>query len=243
MRAAFDAAATTYDRSARLQREVALRLETLAAERLARPPARIVELGCGTGFLTEALHARWPAAELFAQDLAPAMIAHAREKLGAAKRISWSVGDAEHFTPDAPPDLLASSLTFQWFDDPCAALVHHALQSRSLAVALLVEGTFAEWIAGYRALGIEPRTLPFPKHEAIEAALQRASLERFEIIVERRVEGFPTPAAFVRSLRAIGAHAPESQHAPLSLQRLTRAFPEGVSVTYAIAYVLTDSAL
>jgi malonyl-CoA O-methyltransferase len=44
---------------------------------------RVLEIGCGTGFLSEALLARLPAASLTATDIAPAMLERARQRLGA----------------------------------------------------------------------------------------------------------------------------------------------------------------
>lgn len=125
VRRSFSAAASTYDANAFLQREVADRLfERL--EYIKLQPARVLDLGCGTGTVTRKLAARFPAATIVACDLALPMLALTRE----ATRRSWSdrllnrgievvlsCGDAERL-PFAPGtfDAVISSLTIQWCD-------------------------------------------------------------------------------------------------------------------------------
>lgn len=69
----FNRAASTYDAAAVLQREVSSRmLENLDYMKLA--PARVLDLGCGTGAALEGLRTRYPDAHLIALDLADAMV-------------------------------------------------------------------------------------------------------------------------------------------------------------------------
>ena len=80
VRRAFDHAAASYDAHAVLQREVCDRL----LERLdfmTLQPARVLDLGCGTGYGLERLRARYAEAELCALDLVPAMLRAARTRL------------------------------------------------------------------------------------------------------------------------------------------------------------------
>ena len=78
VRRSFSAAASTYDANAFLQREVADRLfERL--EYIKLQPARVLDLGCGTGTVTRELAARFPAATIVACDLALPILALTRE--------------------------------------------------------------------------------------------------------------------------------------------------------------------
>lgn len=55
----------------------------------------VLEVACGTGILTEQLHARLPAkVRLIGTDLNQPMIDHARSKMGAVERIEWRSADA-----------------------------------------------------------------------------------------------------------------------------------------------------
>ena len=120
VRRAFERAAPRYDESAVLQREVVARLiEHLDPIRL--DPARIVDLGCGTGAAFEALGRRFPRAGLFGLDIAPAMLARATRRApwwkralgGGAARLLCA--DAERLPlAAASVQLLFSSLALQW---------------------------------------------------------------------------------------------------------------------------------
>lgn len=78
----FDAA-EKYDQAATVQRvaarELFQRIHTCMA---GKKPMRILEIGCGTGLLTEHLRACWPDADILATDFAPNMLARAKSRLG-----------------------------------------------------------------------------------------------------------------------------------------------------------------
>jgi len=59
----------------------------------ATEPARVVDLGCGTGELTALLAARWPGAVVEGVDSSPAMLARARP----GDRLRFTVGDVERW--------------------------------------------------------------------------------------------------------------------------------------------------
>ena len=120
IRRSFDRAARGYDASAFLQREVGARLlEHLDPIRI--DPARIVDLGCGTGASFEPLARRYPGAQLFGLDIAPAMLLQAgrrapwwRRALGT-KPVPLVCGDAERLPfAAASTELLFSNLALQW---------------------------------------------------------------------------------------------------------------------------------
>ncbi|NKZ07322.1 trans-aconitate 2-methyltransferase [Actinomadura latina] len=76
-------------------------------------PARVADLGCGSGELTAALAARWPGAVIDALDSSPEMIAEAREH-EIPGRLSFRVGDVTAWKPDGPVDLIVSNAVLQW---------------------------------------------------------------------------------------------------------------------------------
>ena len=80
----FSRSASTYDCHAEEQRAGAATLAKCAAEcaeNLVEGP--VLEIGCGTGFLSASLAALFPGRRLELTDLAPAMVAHCRQKMAA----------------------------------------------------------------------------------------------------------------------------------------------------------------
>jgi trans-aconitate 2-methyltransferase len=75
-------------------------------------PARVADLGCGSGELTATLADRWPTARVEGVDSSTEMIAAAGEH--AAPGLSFSVGDLAHWRPDRPMDVIVSNAALQW---------------------------------------------------------------------------------------------------------------------------------
>ncbi|HEY3238368.1 MAG TPA: methyltransferase domain-containing protein [Acidimicrobiia bacterium] len=75
---------------------------------------RVLDAGCGTGRVTEALRARLPAGHVVALDASPSMLAEARARLGD-DRVEYVLADLGQPLPlDAPVDGVFSNATFHW---------------------------------------------------------------------------------------------------------------------------------
>ncbi len=99
------------------------------------PDARVLELACGTGILTERLRrALPPTAALTATDLNQAMLDFARAKL-PAPGITWKVADAQELPfPDASFDAVACQFGVMFVPDKarCFAEARRVLGPRGL---------------------------------------------------------------------------------------------------------------
>jgi malonyl-CoA O-methyltransferase len=126
IRAAFDRAAPRYEEAAVLQREVSSRLlERLQYIKIT--PQRVLDLGAGTGTGTRALLRQYPGAQIVALDYAPAMLRQLRSQAGLwdrlRKRTLTVCADAHQLPfPDRSFELVFSSLTLQWCEDPAQVL-------------------------------------------------------------------------------------------------------------------------
>lgn len=77
----------------------------------AEAPARVLDLGCGPGNLTEALTRRWSTAQVHGVDSSPAMVQRARALAG--DRLTFEVADLRDLVPAEPVDVLVSNATLQ----------------------------------------------------------------------------------------------------------------------------------
>ncbi|MGA2521017.1 MAG: class I SAM-dependent methyltransferase [Acidimicrobiales bacterium] len=125
---AFDERAPTYDGGflGRLHHDIADRTAELA---LSGPcaPARILDVGCGTGYLLQSLARRCPEAlELAGIDAAPSMIDTARAHAGDGPLV-FATGVVEHLPyDDATFDLVVSTTSFDHWSDQRAGLAECA---------------------------------------------------------------------------------------------------------------------
>jgi trans-aconitate 2-methyltransferase len=93
-----------------------------------QPDERILDLGCGTGHLTERLAAS--GAQVVGIDASPSMIAMARQNF---PKLRFQVADARSFHFDEPFDAIFSNAALHWIREAPAVV-------RSMAQALKSEG-------------------------------------------------------------------------------------------------------
>lgn len=96
-------------------------------KRIDHPPKTILEIGCGTGYLTKLLHDAYPQAKLTAVDIAPGMIEKAKQRLNDAP-ITWLCADIEEAELHETYDLIISNATFQWLMTPKQTIAKLAKQ-------------------------------------------------------------------------------------------------------------------
>jgi len=233
--------ASAYDRHAVVQRRVADRLAATIASLDLAPRPRILEIGCGTGFLSEALIDRLAGADWWITDIAPAMVERARARLGTSPNLRFAVMDGS--APDVPGrfDLICSSLAMQWFEDLPAAVerLRNLLAPGGLLVfSTLAGGSFAEWRKAH--CGTIPGTPDYPTAAELSAMGLRVLVDSFAVRHE-------DARAFLRALKAIGAGLPRPGHVPLALSRMRqvmRSFEaQGSRASYVVATCIARAPL
>lgn len=238
----FNAASTTYDEAATPQRHLALHLaNTIQTQSLPRNPV-VLEVGCGTGFLTEALAPALQPALWHATDIAPQMVWACLNRMKPyAVTLEGRCMDGE--APDLLPgtvDLVVSGMTAQWFSDHVGALhrLHDLLHPGGLlAMTLPGAGTFSEWRTLCERAGVQAALPPGPSRQDLEAQLPRAQISTLTIPVL-----CPDLVGFLDHLRHTGARTAPPGTDPMTtaqmrcLVQMTRGRP--LTMTYEILTVL-----
>lgn len=205
----FSERASTYDQFASVQKTMADEL----MHRIAVPPKTILEIGCGTGHLTEKLRRAFPAAHLTAVDIAEGMIAVAKARLG--DDIVWRCADIETMELTERYDLIISNATFQWFNEAertMARLFSSLHAGGQLLFSTFGARTFYELHTSFQAalnahhLTDNVRIGPsFPTLGEWLACCERATNAPVFGSETFIVERFPSVRDFFLSLRHIGA--------------------------------------
>ncbi|OPX20233.1 MAG: hypothetical protein BZ151_04975 [Desulfobacca sp. 4484_104] len=260
----FGRQAFRYDQYAQVQRYMAEQLVGYL-QVLERPPARILEIGCGTGYLTGLLRQTFPDAHLTALDLAPAALAQARRRLGHDPWIDWLVADGEQ-PLRGRFDLITSNSVFQWFNQPaesCRRYREHLHPGGGLIFATLGPATFQELALSLERAAqqlslngggaISPPPIPaqgFAGSAAWQQFLVQAGFVGVKVHRQLWMESYPGVLAFLKAIRGMGATRPCP--AALSRRLLTEmiaSYEAGyrvngtIPVTYELLWALARHAL
>lgn len=121
----------SYEEHATVQKLIVQRLLSLVREYVSGA-SRTLEIGCGTGFLSEKINSLWEGNQLFLNDLVDQMCSKAitRCQLPLSHGLA---GDIETIELSGKFDLMVSASTFQW-------LAHPGLTFAKLATHLETQG-------------------------------------------------------------------------------------------------------
>lgn len=250
--ASFGRAVRTYDDFALVQAHCAQQLVSFWAANIAEaggalPLGPRLEVGCGTGFLSQAL---WQQdaqktrpktsqhgsdrAPLLCTDLAPAMVAACQERLAqdplaqdplAPAGVQFGLLDGTQLRPELTPErysAIASNFVVQWFPDPLATLGHwlQCLRPRGwLAIAFPTCHSFRQWQQHCDALNLPypARTLPDPTPIISQLHAQAHRCLFYQDFLPLQA---PDAQSFLRHFHRIGAVPPGSALPKLSTAQL-----------------------
>jgi len=242
VQAAFSGA-DDYDSAASVQSEAASRLARKMVDRLPGAPARILEIGCGTGLLSRQLATAFPASHLTLTDISPAMLERCQTRLGPGATYSVMDGEVPNGI-EGPFGLIASSLAMQWFTDlpgSIGRLSRLLATGGRLIFATLGAQSFQEWRQAHADFGLPcglhdyPSLEDFPLPPGVTARIES------ETITER----YPSAQAFAHALKTLGAGTPRPGYRPLqtsAFRQLLRKLDGHFTVSHQILYVDIEQA-
>jgi trans-aconitate 2-methyltransferase len=155
----------------------------LTARIAAQAPTTVVDLGCGTGELTETLAARWPAATVRGFDASPEMI----EQAPRDGRVHFAVADAREFDATGT-DVLISNAMLQWVSEHEGLLRAWAAQLRP---------------GGWLAFQV-PANFDAPSHRLMRALADSPAWRGRLAGVLRHADAVASPAQYLELLAGLG---------------------------------------
>jgi len=248
--------AASYDLHAGMQRSMAQELLKQAGGFI-RQARRILEIGCGTGYLTEQIRRANAGALVVALDLDAALLERARARLGADPRIAWLVADGETWI-GGDFEVIISNASFQWLAHPGATLAayHRSLAPGGvLAFSTLGPRTFQELGQSLQeaALLLGLTALPeIPAQGFLDQGnwkrlLHQAGFPETRLRRELVSATFPSVGQFLKDLQATGATNPRPRpfssrlyKTLISLYRAGYGNNGSIPVTFEIIWALAQ---
>jgi malonyl-CoA O-methyltransferase len=204
----FGSAASYYHSNAEVQQQVAERLiASLEPWRDILPSGPIIELGCGTGFVTRGLAEMYPQRKIEATDLSEGMVSYCGEQLADQENLSIDAHDAEDIPIDEPHYAMTiSGFTAQWFQDPARTLGQWLEVTKPgglLLASFPGNESFPEWKEKCEELGL-PFTgndLPDVEEMVVKMSVGPAQVDYYEDTV---TQTFKSARDFFRNLKNLG---------------------------------------
>ncbi len=230
----FARAVTTYESQAVVQRRAAEHLADLLGNHFHTLAPRMLEIGCGTGFLTRKLMARFSPSELVLNDLCPDMAIC----FSNLPRTRFVAGDANTMVWEGPFDAIASASAVQWLAD-LKAFATRCVQALHPQGLIAISGFGPATVREIRELtGVGLNYLDFDAFVETFAA----SFEILEADRTLEVLTFPDASAVLRHLKETGVTATGARAQPWTrarIEALVKAYTErftaaegGVTLTY-----------
>lgn len=232
----FDAACTTYENISQVQKHSAeFLVKTLREIDSSFIPQTVLDLGTGTGYIPEILLQYYPQSHYTLNDIAPKMVAMAKNKFSAHNNIDFCVGDMENIV-FKDYDLIISNLSLQWVNDLDAVIQKFYNKSRMFAFSCLLDGTFGEWDSILKSYGLTSTLKQYPKLGNLILLCEEANAGRFCFVAKNFQLTFANAYAFMQYLKNLGAGTGNAT-APLRVLRaLIANHDQPLTITYKIFF-------
>lgn len=219
--------ADSYEQSAKIQKIVVKRLVSYLnkLDFDLEQPLSILEIGCGTGLLTEYLLEFFPQAKFVITDISSKMVERTKAKFEKKNiNIQFKVMDGEALQLDQSFDLICSSLAFQWFEDlenSLQRITEFLNPNGVLLCSTLAHESFVEWRTIYDHYNYSCPFQSYPELDSLESywpTLKGGGYWEKENIID----SIPDGLEFIKGLRDIGAHTSLASHHSLSAGQLRK---------------------
>lgn len=227
----------TYDEHAVVQRDMAEKLADYTFASCGEYYKKVLEIGCGTGFLTKHIMNDFKIKKLMINDISPEVIGYI-EKI--APYCNFLIGDMENIVFDTKFNIVTSNAAFQWAEDLQSMInrFYHVLEAEGvLAFTTFGEQNFEQ------ITKISNRKLMYKNIEELQPMFGDFEVK---ILKEEVINlEFHSPVDVLRHIKGIGANAMAAEFWTKGvLKDFDKKYREyfstanGVSLTYHPIYVV-----
>jgi len=208
VRQSFSSAAETYDGLATLQRKVGLDL--LAKVAWQDSDTIILDIGCGTGFLTQELMLKSSAQQLIGLDIAMPMVQASRAKLEHFNKVRYLCADAEHLPlANNSVDSIYSNLALQWCQNLTSVFKNFKQvlkQDGRIYFSTFGSTTLQELKNSWAEVDGFTHVNDFYSGDELLSYLQKSGFSDIKIETKSYQSNYQTVLELMRELKGIGAH-------------------------------------
>ncbi|MTI88026.1 MAG: methyltransferase domain-containing protein [Balneolaceae bacterium] len=210
----FGEAAQYYHQHADIQKQVANGLiSSLNPWRDILPPGPILEVGCGTGFLTKQLVEMYPKRSIIVTDASEKMLQFCKSELQKSNcplnNITFKVVEVNTgmTVESGQYAMVISNFVAQWFDDTAMGLERLGASIKKGGLLLCSfpgNQSFSQWYERCLELGLPFTANPLPDVEEVVIKLSTAPFQ-IDYYENDLQENFDSALAFFRHLKQMGA--------------------------------------
>ena len=207
MKPNFNKVVSYYDDNAVVQRKIGLQMIQMIKE----TPTNILDIGCGTGYLTNNLKNIYPNANIMGIDISTNMISYAKSLYNNIKFIEM---DFESLKLDKKFDLIYSNMAFQWsynlkqvFQD-----IHKYIAKNGILLfSIPLKGSFKNLPQSF--------VMDLPDHNLVLDYLQTSGYEIYDFTYVEEILKFDSIASAIKHIKSTGASCNIKSQKNLSLLR------------------------
>ena len=242
---------STYDANADLQFITAKRLLWYIDQKINTQTTEgsILEIGCGTGFISEGLLERYHEREIQFTDISPTMLEFCKTKLEKQREFDpnnhhFTLLDGEAVQETDCYSLIISNFAFQWFQS-LEKTIHKLFDSLKpggwLIFSIPLQGSFPQWKKACDRHQIPFRANTLPELNKIAEFLSPLSSKQ-DFWEETETLSYPSALGFFKQLKLIGA-AKTTSGTPLPysqmkilMKEIETQEEERVKISYEVGY-------
>ena len=236
----FNTRASTYDKYSLIQKEVSVRMiEKLKFIKIS--PKNILDLGCGTGYLSLLLKKLYPNVHITCLDFSPEMLSHCKLKESAFETVCADIEDLPFKKPQY--DIIVSGLTLHWCKEIEKIFydIYNILNENGIFIFTTVgPDTLSELKETYKLVDDKDHINIFHDMHTYGDLLLNIGFDDPVVDVEKIIMEYSSVQNVFNSIKKIGAntltHSHRNKLTKSMYKKIVDLYPKTKKMTYPVTY-------